>query len=68
MSTIAQDASKRTVFSDGELVMWHYRDESKQVPVPAVVLRQECGAIVIKARIQGMLKELSVDPRELMSR
>lgn len=68
MSTITQDASQRNVFANGELVMWHYRDQNKQVPVPAVVLRQESGGIVIKARVQGMLKEFSVDPKELVSR
>lgn len=68
MSIGTQDAPQRNVFSNGELVTWHYRDENKQVPVPAVVIRQEAGNIVIKARVQGMLKELSVDPEELISR
>lgn len=68
MSTSTQDAAQRNVFSNGELVMWHYRDENKQVPVPAVVLRQEPDTIVIKARVQGTLKEFSVDPKELVSR
>ncbi len=68
MSISAQDASRQNVFSNGELVTWHYRDQNKQVPVPAVVIRQESGSIVIKARVQGTLKELSVDPEELISR
>ncbi len=68
MSTIAQNVSSRNVFYNGELVMWHYRDQNKQIPVPAVVLYQELDNIVIKARVQGVLKEFSVDPRELVSR
>lgn len=68
MTIGTQDAPQRNVFSKGELVTWHYRDENKQVPVPAVVMRQEADSIVIKARVQGTLKELSVDPEELISR
>ena len=68
MSIITQDASQRNVFARGELVMWHYRDRNKQVPVSAVVLGQESGGIVIKARVQGMLKEFRVEPKELVSR
>ncbi len=68
MRTSTQNASEQNVFSNGELVTWHYRDENKQVPVPAVVIRRESGTIVIKARVEGTLKELSVDPQELISR
>jgi hypothetical protein len=68
MSISTQDAAQQNVFSNGQLVMWYYRNENKRVPVPAVVMRQESGRIVIKARVEGTLKELSVDPKELMSR
>jgi len=68
MNTSTQDAPERNVFSNGQLVMWYYRNENKRVPVPAVVIRQESNSIVIKARIEGTLKELSVGPNELISR
>jgi hypothetical protein len=68
MNTRTQDAPERSAFSNGQLVMWYYRNENKRVPVPAVVIRQEANSIVIKARLEGTLKELSVDPKELISR
>jgi hypothetical protein len=48
--------------------MWRSSEGKKQVPVAGVVLRQEAGSLVIKARIEGMLKEVSVDPREVVGR
>ncbi len=55
-------------FQPDDLVTWHESYENKSIPVPGVVIRQEPDSILIKARIQGVFKELHVSPQELVSR
>jgi hypothetical protein len=55
-------------FQPEDLVTWHESYENKYIPVPGVVIRQEPDHILIKARVQGVIKEVHVSPRELVSR
>jgi len=55
-------------FHPDDLVTWHESYENKSIPVPGVVIRQEPDSIIIKARVQGVLKEVQVSPRELAIR
>ena len=55
-------------FHPDDLVTWHESYENKCIPVPGVVIRQEPDSIIIKARVQGIIKEVHVSPKELVSR
>lgn len=55
-------------FQPDDLVTWHESHENISIPVPGVVIRQELDSIIIKARVQGIIKEVHVTPQELVSR
>jgi hypothetical protein len=55
-------------FQPNDLVTWHDAYENKSIPVPGVVIRQQTDSILIKARVQGVIKEVHVSPKELASR
>jgi hypothetical protein len=55
-------------FHADDLVTWHESYENKSIPVPGVVIRQESDCILIKARVQGVIKEVQVSPKELVNR
>jgi ribosomal protein L21E len=55
-------------FKPGDLVIWHDQHAHKHVPVPGVVIGQESDRILIKARVEGTMKEVRVSPEELVSR
>jgi len=55
-------------FSQDELVTWHDYQGMKCVPVPGVVVRQESESVLIRTRVEGLLKELSVNPTQLVHR
>jgi hypothetical protein len=55
-------------FQPEDLVTWHESYENKYIPVPGVVIRQELDHILIKARVQGVIKEVHVSPQELAIR
>jgi len=63
-----QERLERKVFDAQELVLWHYHTEHQSLPIPAVVLRREINNVIIRARVDGTLKELAVDPDELIKR
>lgn len=58
-----QDRSEK-VFHNQDLVLWHART----LPIPAVVVCQEGNKVIIKARVEGYVKELEVSPHELVER
>jgi hypothetical protein len=66
--SIMPEVPQQTAFDEQSLVTWHYRDGSKHIPIPAVVVRQEREGVIIKARLQDVMKELLVDPKELVAR
>ena len=55
-------------FQQDELVTWHEYQGDKCVPVPGVVVRQEPESVLIKTRVEGLLKELRVNPQQLAHR
>lgn len=60
--------SRREDFHPDDLVLWHDPHRMHAIPVPAVVVRQGSDCVVIKARVEGIIKELCVDPEELVER
>jgi hypothetical protein len=55
-------------FCQDELVTWHDYQGMKCIPVPGVVVRQESESVLIRTRVEGLLKELSVNPTQLAHR
>ncbi len=55
-------------FQEGTLVTWHSKNGNQSIPIPGVVVRQNSQDVVIRARIQGTIKELNVDPEHLTAR
>jgi len=55
-------------FEPGDLVIWYDRHDNQHLPIPAVVVRQLLESILIKARVEGTIKEMDVSPEELVSR
>ena len=62
------DVGRQSVFHENDLVIWHYSNGSRFIPVPAVVVREEPDGVVIRARIEGTIQVLHVDPEELVPR
>jgi hypothetical protein len=63
-----QDKHHINAFHEDELVTWHSLNGSTQVPIPAVVIRQEEESVIIKARIQDTIEEIQVNPDQLFHR
>lgn len=63
-----QDKRHGNTFHENELVTWHAFNGSTQIPIPAVVIRQEEDSVIIKARIQDTIKEIQVNPEQLLHR
>ncbi len=55
-------------FKPGDLVIWYDLCGHKHIPVPGVVIGRESDRILIKARVEGTMKEMRVSPKELVSR
>ena len=62
------DVGRQTVFHENDLVIWHHSNGNRCIPVPAVVVREEPDGVVIRARIEGTIQVLDVDPEELVAR
>ena len=56
------------VFHPHDLVVWHARSQQGSLPIPGVVVRQEEDHVVIRARLEGSVRELDVSPDELVER
>ncbi len=57
-----------SMFHENELVTWHYHNGGQSIPVPGVVVRLEPDNVVIRTRIQGVIREMHVDPDQLAAR
>ena len=55
-------------FHQDELVTWHDYQGKKCVPVPGVVVLQDAESVLIRTRVEGLLKELRVNPEQLVLR
>ena len=56
------------VFHNQDLVLWYLHDEKRSIPIPAVVVRQQENKVIIRARVEGKVKEIAVSPHELVER
>lgn len=59
---------KENIFSEDELVIWHYQNGNQQIPLPAVVVCQEIHRVIIKTHLQSKIRQFDVDPDQLMKR
>jgi hypothetical protein len=55
-------------FRPGDLVTWHDHQGNKILPTPAVVIRREGNSILLKARVEEVMKEIHVSPEEVVIR
>jgi uncharacterized protein YijF (DUF1287 family) len=55
-------------FKPGDLVTWHDQQGNKTLPIPAVVIRRAGSSILIKASVEGAMKEINVSPEEIVTR
>jgi hypothetical protein len=62
------DRTEKNVFHYEDFVLWHYCSGNCILPIPSVVVRQEEGRVIIRARVEGIIRELAVDPEELTRR
>lgn len=62
-----QDHQER-LFHSHDLVVWHAHTDMYVLPVAGVVVRQEGNEVLIRARVEGQLRELRVAPHELVER
>jgi hypothetical protein len=55
-------------FQEGTLVTWHFRNGNQSMPIPGVIVRQDIDDVLIRARIQGKIQEVRVNPEHLSVR
>jgi predicted membrane protein len=65
---IVLDRTEKQVFQYEDFVLWHYRSGDYIFPIPGVVVRQEEKRVIIRARVEGNIRELAVAPEELTRR
>jgi len=68
MTNMQNTTSRREIFHPGDLVIWRDPHGKYAIPIPAVVVREESEGVIIKARVEGIIKELHVDPEQLIER
>lgn len=62
-----QDRSEK-IFHQQDLVVWHAQADRHPLPIPGVVVRQEDHNVIIRARVEGDVREIAVSPDELVER
>jgi hypothetical protein len=62
------DRAEKKAFQFEDFVLWHYRSGNYILPIPGVVVRQEEGRVIIRARVEGHVREFAVVPEELAER
>lgn len=69
MPQIDTQAEKK-VFHPQDFVLWHYRSDnhSQPVPIPGVVVRQQEDGVIIRIRVEGSIKKITVNADELVAR
>ncbi len=68
MTTMQNTTSRGGVFHSGDLVIWRDPHRRYAIPIAAVVVREEADRVVIRARVEGIIKELRVDSEQLIER
>lgn len=63
-----QEVTFQPEFHQDELVTWHEYQGGKCIPIPGVVVRQDAKSVLIRMRVEGLLKELQVKPEQLAHR
>jgi hypothetical protein len=56
------------VFHNHDLVLWHSRADKRSLPIPGVVIQQTEKNVIIRARVEGIVKEFEVSSDELVER
>jgi multidrug efflux pump subunit AcrA (membrane-fusion protein) len=51
-----------------ELVLWHPHDQKRSLAIPGVVVRQQENQVIIRAPVEGTVREIAVPPDELVER
>ncbi len=55
-------------FHEDELVTWHNYQGKKCIPTPGVVILQDAESVIIRTRVEGLIKDLRVSPKQLAYR
>ncbi|HET8846620.1 MAG TPA: hypothetical protein VFN35_34480 [Ktedonobacteraceae bacterium] len=55
-------------FHSQDLVLWHAQVDGHPLLIPAVVVRLQENHVIIRARVNGGVREYTVSPDELVSR
>ena len=62
-----QDDSENE-FHNEDLVLWYAHAEKRALPIPGVVVRHQEYDVIIRTRVDGIIKEFAVSPDELVKR
>jgi hypothetical protein len=62
-----QDRSENEFHSE-DLVLWHAHADKRSLPIPAVVVRQLEHDVIIRTCTDGIVREITVSPDELVKR
>jgi hypothetical protein len=65
---VKQKVEFQPKFHQDELVTWHDYQGEKCIPTPGVVVLQDAESVLIRTRVEGLLKELRVSPKQLALR
>ena len=56
-----QDGSENEFHSE-DLVLWYAHAEKRALPIPGVVVSQQKYDVIIRTRVDGIIKEFAVSP------
>jgi len=63
-----QEGNFQPNFHQDELITWHDYQGQKCIPIPGVVLLQDNESVLIRARVEGLTREVRVSPKLLVHR
>jgi hypothetical protein len=65
-----EDRVEKKVFHPQDFVLWHYQPDghAHPLPIPAVVVEQRDEGVLIRTRVNGDIKQITVSPDELEAR
>ena len=65
---VVLDRVEKKKFQCEDFVLWHYRAENYILPIPGVVVCHGEDGVTIRVRVDGKVRELTVEPEELTTR